>query len=309
VKKSHTKTLLTLPLVLLALFFLSSCGEKIDDADLVERDGIYYKKSSDIPFSGEIKSRTHSGWIKDGKRDGPWVFYYDNGQLASEGDYKNGKEEGPWVIYFENGLLSGEGDYKSGFREGPWVEYWENGQLRGKGNYKGGCEEGPWVKYNEDGILWESVNTDCEGSTEIPETELNLMDGVPEQLVFSKELGGGSKSKLWIISGDEEQNLARLYVNLPSGDEECEEGNIDCISFEFPGFIQDSGTVKIMDTELGCFFEILNDVGKVHIDKLDGACGLGSGNRHVLDLIEGVYFLESTVPSTENPQTMIIEFR
>lgn len=139
--------------------------------------------------------------------------------------------------------------------------------------------------------------------------EPHLRDGIPEQLLFSKELGRGGKSKLWIISGDEEQNLVRLYVNLPSGDEECEEGIIDCISFEFPGFIQDSGTVKIMDTERVCFFEILSDIGKVHIDKLDGRCGLGSGNSHVIDLIEGVYLLENTVPSTENPQAMTIEFR
>ena len=31
--------------------------------------------------------------------------YYENGQLQSEGKYKDGKKEGLWKIYYENGQL------------------------------------------------------------------------------------------------------------------------------------------------------------------------------------------------------------
>ena len=50
--------------------------------------------------------------MKDDKEDGPWKFYYDNGQLRYEGTYKNGKRDGPYKYYNENGQLQEEGNYK-----------------------------------------------------------------------------------------------------------------------------------------------------------------------------------------------------
>ena len=48
--------------------------------DLVERDGLFYKKFTDIPFSGEITG-LRNGRIKNGKESGLWKIYYPNGQL------------------------------------------------------------------------------------------------------------------------------------------------------------------------------------------------------------------------------------
>jgi antitoxin component YwqK of YwqJK toxin-antitoxin module len=50
--------------------------------DLVERDGLHYKKFTDVPFTGEVTSKGE-GSFKDGKEDGPWVYYYRNGQVVS----------------------------------------------------------------------------------------------------------------------------------------------------------------------------------------------------------------------------------
>ena len=72
--------------------------------DLVERDGLYYKKFTEVPFTGEIEG-VDQGKIKNGKKEGPWVIYYSDGQLFSKGEYKNGLREGPWVYYSRNGIL------------------------------------------------------------------------------------------------------------------------------------------------------------------------------------------------------------
>ena len=48
--------------------------------DLVYRDGIAYKKFSDVPFSGKVTG-PFNGSIKNGKREGVWVCYYGDGQL------------------------------------------------------------------------------------------------------------------------------------------------------------------------------------------------------------------------------------
>ena len=57
------------------------------------------------------------GSFKDGKREGYWFRYWDNGQLAYKGNFKNGLEEGAWVGYWNNGQLSYKGSYKNGNRE------------------------------------------------------------------------------------------------------------------------------------------------------------------------------------------------
>ena len=57
--------------------------------DLEERDGHFYRKFSDVPFTGKTTGRLQ-GTFKDGKRDGSWVGYKKNGQLWWKETYKNG---------------------------------------------------------------------------------------------------------------------------------------------------------------------------------------------------------------------------
>ena len=42
---------------------------------------------------------------KDGKPDGLWESYHENGQLSSKGHYKDGKRDGLWKFYYEDGQL------------------------------------------------------------------------------------------------------------------------------------------------------------------------------------------------------------
>lgn len=79
--------------------------------DLVKRDGIYYKKFSDVPFTGKTTGKSQ-GSFKNGKRDGPWVSYHGNGQLKSKGNWRDGKKEGPWVNYSKNGEVSHKAHFK-----------------------------------------------------------------------------------------------------------------------------------------------------------------------------------------------------
>ena len=117
--------------ILLTIIFLSllssSCSTPSDE--LVVREGLFYKKFSEVPFSGKVTGKDN-GSIKNGKKEGDWIGYYSDGQLMYKGNYKNGKQEGEWVTYF-----------------------WSTGQLMRKGNYKNGKREGAWVDYEKDGTL------------------------------------------------------------------------------------------------------------------------------------------------------------
>ena len=84
-----------IPLVLMCLISFPSWGETL--AGLVEREGLYYTKFSDVPFSGKL------------------VVFSDNGQLFTKGNWKNGKREGYWESYYTDGSsLEDAGTYRNG---------------------------------------------------------------------------------------------------------------------------------------------------------------------------------------------------
>ena len=101
------QTLTTMVLITL-LFSGLVLGETM--GDLVKLDGLYYKE-----FTGKITGK-EQGIIKNGKREGPWIYYYDNGQVMCKGTWKDGKHQGPWVYYWDNGQVFSKGTYKDGKR-------------------------------------------------------------------------------------------------------------------------------------------------------------------------------------------------
>ena len=126
------------PVLLMVLLFPAlALGEEITIDDLVEREGLIYKKFTEVPFTGKTTGQIQ-GSFKDGVADGPWVEYWDNGQLQSKIFFKNGEKEGPSVWYYDDGQVWQKGDYKNGKAKGPWVVYHDNGQLRDKGDHKNG---------------------------------------------------------------------------------------------------------------------------------------------------------------------------
>ena len=81
------------PILLLTLLFPTiAFGETLKD--LVKTDGLYYKKFTDVPFTGKVIGK--DGWnfvdgiFKNGKENGSWSYYYKNGQLFRKGYYKGG---------------------------------------------------------------------------------------------------------------------------------------------------------------------------------------------------------------------------
>ena len=97
--------------------------------DLVERDGLWYKKFTNIPFSGELSEGSHIGTMKNGKPHGFWVKYWDNGGVHYKGYWKNGVSEGYYIEYHENGQLMIEGSYKNGKKDGCFKAYNQDGSI------------------------------------------------------------------------------------------------------------------------------------------------------------------------------------
>ena len=79
-------------LVLVVLLFPSfALGEYW--GDLVLRYGLYYKKFTEVPFTGKVEGE-QQGKLKDGKLEGPWVDYYKDGTVdyGWTGTFKDGEK-------------------------------------------------------------------------------------------------------------------------------------------------------------------------------------------------------------------------
>ena len=126
-------------LLLVFLFPALAMGETMND--LVKRDGVFYKKFTDVPFTGKVTGQKQ-GNIKNGVREGPWVEYNEDGQLKGKGNYNVGVRHGPWIHYWSTGELQSKGTYKFGKWDGPWVGYFTNGQVLEPltGNFKDGVK-------------------------------------------------------------------------------------------------------------------------------------------------------------------------
>lgn len=101
----------------------------------------YYKKieGKDVKvkevrffINGEKESE---GGIKDGKKDGLWIFWYTNGEKWIEENYSDGVKNGAFTVWYQTGAKNYSGSYNLGRPSGEWIFWDENGSIIKKQQY------------------------------------------------------------------------------------------------------------------------------------------------------------------------------
>ncbi len=91
---------------------------------------IYYRTT-------EIKSQIKY-FIFNGKREGEYKEYHENGQLKKICNYSNDKKEGKYKQYYKNGKIYIICNYKNAKIEGIYKECYENIEIEIICNFKNG---------------------------------------------------------------------------------------------------------------------------------------------------------------------------
>lgn len=142
---------LTLTALIVILFSSPAFSLTIDD--LVERQGLYYEKFTNTPYSGAVEGR-EQGKFRNGKKEGVWNIYYASGQLSQSENYKNGKLNGELVGFTRNGNVLYRGQMKDGSGYGEWLTFfYDSSQVSVRETYKDGKAYGLTYGYNKDGTL------------------------------------------------------------------------------------------------------------------------------------------------------------
>ncbi len=93
-----------------------------------EKEGLFYVKGSEIPFSGKIesfyenKSKKREMSIINGKPHGKMTDYYENGKKKSETYFTNGVLNGKKTIWDEKGKVTSEETYIDGKKKLSFIE-------------------------------------------------------------------------------------------------------------------------------------------------------------------------------------------
>ena len=140
--------------VLTVSILVYGCNEKkISLDELTKREGRWYKKFSNKPFSGSVETYNENGVllnigkINKGHKEGTWKYYMvvsGEGRLSRKGRYDKGLETGMWEDYVVLGDQSlgwwpiGSVAYKY---------YYICGKLEHTQSFKWGKKNPPFLQY------------------------------------------------------------------------------------------------------------------------------------------------------------------
>jgi antitoxin component YwqK of YwqJK toxin-antitoxin module len=141
------------------------------------KDGLLHGTKTEY-FIGGVGVRGKLNFY-EGKRQGPFVYYHDNGQINIRGNYyldaldstveaffNNGKPQyvhhynkgtriGESITYYKNGNVEQELILKNEKPHGLMTTYYEAGNIRQKGHYDEGVRDGQFIRYHLTGVMAE----------------------------------------------------------------------------------------------------------------------------------------------------------
>jgi uncharacterized protein len=108
---------------MVALLASCSTSKPVNFEQLQDRGGLFYMANEKEPFTGDVISYQAGrpvleGHMKNGLRDGLWIFYYPTGQKQAKGNYADGLKEGNWNYWKDNGEQDAVEVYKMGNKLG-----------------------------------------------------------------------------------------------------------------------------------------------------------------------------------------------
>lgn len=132
-----------------------------DSTGFMVAEGIYVNQKKDSIwtfYSAEDSAVIARETYQFGQKHGLSITYYPkNGQKAEELYYEDGKLNGAWNKYFEDGTLMTSGFYENDKLNGPFTTYHPNGQINIKGQYINDFKQGVWEFFDADGNI---INTE-----------------------------------------------------------------------------------------------------------------------------------------------------
>ena len=106
-----------------------------------ERNGVSFIPNEQKPFTGKHEE-----------------FYSNGKKKSAESNYVDGKKNGLFISWYENGKKWFESNYVDGKRNGLFIEWNEDGTKYSETNYVNGNKNGLFIEWNKDGTKYSETN-------------------------------------------------------------------------------------------------------------------------------------------------------
>ena len=143
-------------IIIILVLIIISCSSNQENARTVVELDSQGDTVSMISIKGEVKEGPLTRYGLDNKKSVTEfyendtlvrkVYYYESGNIGSEGPIVNNLPNGLWLHYYENGSLRSKIDMKNGEASGEFIQYYRNGKIEMKGEDMSG--NGIFEKYD-----------------------------------------------------------------------------------------------------------------------------------------------------------------
>lgn len=142
------------------LIFISACALNNKNSEkewnLVLKNGLLYKDSlASEPFTGHYEGTVMGKKIEydvvNGRKNGIFVIYNENGNVETIGYMKDEMNYGEWKYYYPNGVLESIGIFKDDKADSTWNWYYMTGTVKQTGVFSDGKKNGEWKYYDDFG--------------------------------------------------------------------------------------------------------------------------------------------------------------
>jgi antitoxin component YwqK of YwqJK toxin-antitoxin module len=168
--------------------------------------GVYQSSLSNNYPNGQPRFKGNMTTI-GATKDGPWVYYFENGKIQSEGSYKLNKMDGLWTWYYPSGAKCKQQEFTFNMLvepnpNGPYQKWSEEGATIIKGQFSNSRKTG----------LWEFWTTSDVKIIEIEYTD-NLPNGQCTMWYSIPQAEGKKKMKCRFINGKHNESYKAWYPN------------------------------------------------------------------------------------------------
>ena len=136
----------------------------IDFTQLVKKNGLYYKKNSEEPYTGKCFGYFKNGQIglkgmvSNGLKDNEWSYWYSNSQKKMLVHYSEGKKSGNWKFWYDTGRIRIDSNYKNNRMVGKNTWWYKNGKKKKVSVYNKGVFIAK-VEWSDKGKVIERIGT------------------------------------------------------------------------------------------------------------------------------------------------------
>jgi antitoxin component YwqK of YwqJK toxin-antitoxin module len=149
------------------------------------------------------------------------LFYYENGQVSSEGTMRDGKPDGYWKTYYENGKIKSEGNRRNFLLDSVWTFYNDSAKVAVQITYHEGKKNGIRRTFYADEI-----------------TEENFVNDIKQGYTYTYTADGKLWKEVFFVDGLEE-GIGRVFAK--------DDGRVIQLIYHKKGYITDIENINRID--------------------------------------------------------------